>query len=181
MLWPHASYIPVKLRLNNNLPYRTSEGRIDNDLAESQSKLAQFLPPNDAVTLVYAICQRHTGDFLGMGGLVALEANFGWPAISYIFDKATWGQGYATEFLRAFLDMYRGLPRSKIELRVDPRTVVDPHKMEECIVANTVGTNDKSQKVLEKCGFKRVLDWQGRRCTMSTFQYFTSQTIITEG
>ena len=107
-----------------------------------------------------------------MGGLFSLEANLGWPAITYLFGKETWGQGFATEFLRAFLDTYCSLPRATVIISVDARTVAGPGKTEEQLTANTVGTNDGSQKVLQKCGFERGLSWQGRRCPMSSFQYF---------
>ena len=107
-----------------------------------------------------------------MGGLVSFEANLGWPAITYLFGKETWGQGLATEFLQAFLNTYRSLPRTRVTIGVDARTVAGPGKTEERLIANTVGTNDSSQKVLKKCGFEPVLSWQGRRCPMAAFQYF---------
>lgn len=160
------------LKLVNKTFDRTSEGRIDIDMNESQHKLDSFLPPNDATTMMYAICAKDTGDFLGIGGLTTLDSDMGWPTVGYLLNKAAWGKGYATEFLHAFLNMYRELPRSTGSLRVDPRTVAGSEEMEECVVAITVADNYKSQKVLEKCGFKHAMNWQGRRCPMSAFQYF---------
>ena len=41
-----------------------------------------------------------------------------------MLKREFWGKGYATEFLRAWLEEYEKLPRDEVELSVDPRSVV---------------------------------------------------------
>jgi len=48
----------------------------------------------------WAIVDKHTGEFLGFGGLRSL---FGTPELVYHLAKAHWGKGYATEVGRAAL------------------------------------------------------------------------------
>lgn len=70
------------------------------------------------------------------------------PAIFYIYGRATWGQGYATEALRAFVAAYwatfpQGLPGLAPEFR-------------DKLVAQAIAKNTASVRVLERTGFTQV-------------------------
>jgi len=151
----------------------TALGRTNVNLGETQERLSQFLPPNDTKTLKYAICLGETGEFIGIGGCSELQGLFGWPDIGYMFKQEAWGKGYATEFVRAFLEIYSGLPREQTEIRVDPRSVAgEGAVVEERYLAIVLEGNEKSQKILTKCGFEYFLTFQGRRGVITTFRYF---------
>ncbi|KAH8878727.1 acyl-CoA N-acyltransferase [Thozetella sp. PMI_491] len=134
------------------------QGRPDRDIHETKPKLDPYLPPNDQTNFNFAICLKATGEMIGMGGCHKLDSIYGWPAISYMFRKDFWGQGLATEFLHAWLDIWGGLPRAEAEVFVDPRTLTTRGGAErEQITAFTTGDNVGSQRVLEKCGFENFL------------------------
>ncbi|KAK8084463.1 hypothetical protein PG997_005734 [Apiospora hydei] len=70
------------------------------------------------------------------------------PEAFFIFSRASWGKGYATEALRAFLTTYwskfpNGLPQMR-------------HEHEDLLQAYVVEENDGSSRVLEKAGFKQI-------------------------
>lgn len=132
------------------------QGRPDRDMDETRPRLTALLPPNDAHTFTFAICLRKTGDLVGIGGCHALSSMFGWPAIGYMLRREGWGQGLATEFLTAWLSLWRALPREAVELHVDPLTLssgVGAVSSPEQLTAFTVSDNVASQRVLEKTGF----------------------------
>lgn len=147
----------------------SSAGRADADKERTAARLALSLPPNDANTFNCAICLRETGELVGMGGVHTLERvagvqiGFGWPEVGYLLRREYWGQGMATEFLGAFLEMWEGLPREVVERRVDVRSLVggmvgdEGELVAEQLVAVTSGLNGGSLRVLEKSGFERFL------------------------
>ncbi|KAK4193503.1 GNAT domain-containing protein [Podospora australis] len=152
------------LRTQPEVMQWTALKKVDDDLEETMARLSPFLEPNDARTYNFAICERETGEFIGLGGFHNMRQSFGWPELGYMFKKAAWGKGYATEFLEAFLGMWEGLEREEVEIRVDPRTIVlkeegKEGRAKEQILAITSVYNGKSQRVLEKCGFERVFFW----------------------
>ena len=82
----------------------------------------------------------------GLGKVIGLCGGHTLPEIGYIFDPSYWGQGYATEALKAFLKVYwdtwpRGYPSLKGEERFYLKAItgMDGHA---------------SMAVLRKCGFK---------------------------
>jgi RimJ/RimL family protein N-acetyltransferase len=99
---------------------------------------------------------------IGIGGCHKIFSSFGWPVVGYMLRKEFWGQGLATEFLHAWLDMWRKLPRTEAEIDVDPRTLLDgdglvvPEQMTSFMVAD----NFASQRVLVKGGFEHFLNWR---------------------
>lgn len=158
----------------------TTAGRVDVDRAETESKIAIFLPPKDTTTFNCAICLRETGEVIGQGGVHAFEQladdaaagpQLGWPEVGYMIRKEQWGKGIATEFLTAFLEMYASLPREEVaDRKVTARslgnaglpenssgaaTVVD-----EQLVAVIDGVNVASQKILERCGFEKFMSFR---------------------
>ena len=138
----------------------TAAGRPDEDKAKSQTRLDAFLPPNDAKTFNWAICLKETGSLVGIGGVHYLAGENGWPEVGYMFRYEHWGKGFATEFLRAFVEAWDQLPREHVELRVKPYSLADGEggdgdEVDEMLIAVTIGPNQRSHNVLTKCGFER--------------------------
>jgi RimJ/RimL family protein N-acetyltransferase len=74
-----------------------------------------------------------------------------------------WGQGLATEFVKAWLEMWCELPRAEAELEIDWRTLLADEgegSSPEQVTAFTLLDNVGSQRVLEKAGFERFLTWE---------------------
>jgi RimJ/RimL family protein N-acetyltransferase len=142
----------------------TPQGLIDKDLEVTRSRLAFFLPPNDEKTFQFAICLKKTGDMIGVGGCHSLNSVFGWPAIGYMLRKEYWGQGLATEFVRAWLGMWCELPRAEAEVEVYRDSMFSEHegdgKTVEIMTSFTTADNVASQRVLEKSGFQHFLTWR---------------------
>lgn len=91
-----------------------------------------------------------------------------------------WKKGYATEFLRAFLEAWWKLPRQEdVETDADPRTVSEfvattngttsaageeesntiITRVPEQLTALVDAENTGSRRLLEKCGFRQVAEW----------------------
>lgn len=152
------------LRTQAEVMVWTSTGRGDKDMAETQSKLDLYLPPNDVETFNCAICWRETGELIGMGGSHRFKGAYGWPELGYMIRKEFWGRGLATELVKAFLDAYVKLPRAPVQLKVDKRSVVatttgqqqqEPVEAREVLVALVEASNERSHGVLRKCGLER--------------------------
>ncbi|KAK4229106.1 GNAT domain-containing protein, partial [Podospora fimiseda] len=160
-----------RLRTQPEVMQWTALKKCDKDLAETQTKLDPFLEPNDAKTYNFAICLRdnRVGDeFIGIGGVHNGGAAFGWPEVGYMFFKESWGKGYATEFLKGFKELWRGLEREEAEVKVDGRCVVlkgdgGGEGAEEMLIAITAKGNGVSQKVLKKCGFEEFVEWRDEK------------------
>ncbi|KAH7011081.1 GNAT domain-containing protein [Ilyonectria destructans] len=154
------------LRSQPEVMHFTMQGRVDKDIAETQSRLEFFLPPNDVENYNFAICKKETGEMIGVGGNHNFVSSFGWPEVGYMIRKEQWGQGLAPEFLRAFLAAWQELPRVEVEAKVDPRSVdllsQDGGRVAEQLLAVTEFENVRSQNMLRKCGFDLFLTWEAR-------------------
>jgi RimJ/RimL family protein N-acetyltransferase len=149
------------LRTQPEVMANTPQGRIDRDLEQTRQKLVPFLPPHDDKTLQCAICLRATEEMIGVGGCHSLDSVFGWPAMGYMLRREVWGRGLATEFVRAWLDVWDGLPREEVEVVVSPDSLVSGDgEALEVVTAFTTGDNVASQRVLEKSGFECFLTWR---------------------
>ncbi|KAI1371180.1 acyl-CoA N-acyltransferase [Hypoxylon crocopeplum] len=140
----------------------TSLGRPDRDIDESRSAMRAFLPPSDKRRFLFGAFLASTGELIGEGGVHTLSSSScGWPEIGYKFRKEFWGQGYATEFLRGFLQAWWALPRCHTELQVLPSSIRKPSGTEatELIYASADVHNVGSRKVLEKLGFFQFSEW----------------------
>lgn len=181
-----------KLRTQPDVMRWSVAGRTDFDTDETAQKLACFLPPKDNQAFNCAICWKETGDFIGIGGMYQLnrvdldldldvngsgppdEGGFGWPELGYMFLKEYWGMGLATEFLKAFLQMWQGLERTPVEMRVNRLSLVDDSvvtddgggsdtaAVKERLVAVVDAANGASQRILEKCGFDKFAEFEQR-------------------
>ncbi|KAI0845007.1 acyl-CoA N-acyltransferase [Daldinia vernicosa] len=144
------------MRLQPETMACSRQGRPDHDIEETRSTLNKFLPPHSDETFLYGVFLPSTGELIGEGGIHTLESSScGWPEIGYRFRKEVWGQGYATEFLRALLKAWWDLPRRHTKLRVHSTSIQKGSSVDaiEQIHANTDMPNIGSQKVLAKIGF----------------------------
>lgn len=162
-LVPEDAYSLHILRTQPEVMANSPQGRPDKDLEETRQRLNFFLPPKDETTYNCAICLRETGEMIGIGGCHQLTSMFGWPAIGYMIRKEFWGQGLATEFVKAWLEAWCKLPRAEAEMEIDRRTLLPDGGEEtspEQVIAFTLLDNMASQRVLEKAGFERFLAWE---------------------
>lgn len=158
----------------------TKAGRIDLDLAESEAKLAAFLPPNDSKTHNCAICLKDGGKIIGLGGMHQISGEFGWPELGYMLRRECWGKGFATEFVRGFLRAWDALPRSEVDLKVKSLSVAgEGDVVEERLVASIEEVNARSSNILNKCGFEKFLDWGNadwrdptEQIALASYRYF---------
>ncbi|KAH8682308.1 GNAT domain-containing protein [Xylariales sp. PMI_506] len=155
------------LRTQPEVMQWTLAGRPDVDIAETQTRLDRFLAPNDARTFNYAICLASTGELIGMGGNHGMSSDLGWPELGYMLRREHWGQGYATEVVRGFLESWWALDREEVELQVDPTSVADVAgekvhegvRITERLVAVVEKANVGSLRVMEKVGLRAFKEW----------------------
>ncbi|RYO87288.1 hypothetical protein DL764_008876 [Monosporascus ibericus] len=155
------------LRAQPEVMVYSSAGRVDRDEAETKARLEAELPPNDAANYDFVICLASTGEFLGTGGvrLGSGKDFFGWPELGYMLKREHWGRGFATEFVRAFLAAWWALPRCRVELAVDARSLdagapVGPGaEVPEQLSALVEAGNLGSKRVLGKLGFRQFAEW----------------------
>ncbi|KAL5617380.1 hypothetical protein FOBRF1_006128 [Fusarium oxysporum] len=139
----------------------SSQGGPDIEMEQTEKSLSLRLPPKDVERHDWVISLIETGEPIGLGGTCVWSSELGWPALGYIFLKEHWGKGYASEFMKVYLDKWWSLPRNEVELTVDKNTVLeeDGDVKKECISAVTMSENAPSQNVLKKAGFEFVSSW----------------------
>ena len=176
------------------------QGRPDRDItSETKPALDRFLSPADLTKFYFAICLRDSRDedggerggdggeleekMIGIGGCHKIASMFGWPVVGYMIRREYWGRGLATEFLVAWLGLWRGLPREEVVVEVDCRSVSsvglgggdegeenergngagdvvkEVPVVPEQIVTWAVSGNIGSWRVMEKAGFAYLMTW----------------------
>ncbi|KAI1440335.1 acyl-CoA N-acyltransferase [Annulohypoxylon stygium] len=139
----------------------TSRGTPDQNIEESQLAMLDFLSPEDKCKFLFGVFLESTGELIGEGGVHNLRSFLcGWPEIGYKFKREFWGQGFATEFLEAFLDAWWKLPKWETERRVCPSSLHNmkgpqPIRVGEQVCAYAEENNIGSRRVLEKVGFRQ--------------------------
>ncbi|KAJ4418692.1 hypothetical protein N0V85_001343 [Neurospora sp. IMI 360204] len=166
-----------ELRTQPEVMIWTSAGKPDSSLDETKVKLDCFLTPEgNNKSFNYAICfKEDPSKLIGIGGCHNCSSSLGWPELGYMFRKEAWGQGIATEFLKAWLPLWNALPREVVGVKCDERTLrggdgVYENKeevVEERLMALTTDENGKSQNILKKCGFEHFLTWKAREARPS--------------
>lgn len=157
----------------------TIQGRPDASIEETQANLALQLKPE---RYNWAICIADTGEFIGIGGMVTMKGELGWPELGYMIRKEAWGKGFVPEFIKAFLNMWWALPRVEVQLTVDETTVRgDGEVKNEVALALVRDTNVKSHKVSNKVGLElakvfEVPDLQDNTKTVTLYGYLTQKT-----
>ncbi|KAF7543834.1 hypothetical protein G7Z17_g10430 [Cylindrodendrum hubeiense] len=137
------------------------QGRPDKDLDETRTKFALQVSPMDTERYNLAICLASTGEMIGIGGCGMWNGELGWPVLGYMLLKESWGKGYATEFLKAFLEAWWALPHEEVEIKVDKNTVRGDGEIKDgCITAVTLDSNNASHGVLRKSGFEKATVWE---------------------
>lgn len=136
----------------------TFRGTIDEDLAKTKNFIDTKLDSAANKHQTVAICLRATGELIGTGGAHSRSGNLGWPELGYMLMRETWGKGYASEFLRAYLAFWWSLPRQEVEIEVEASSVrkdtsASDERCLECLEAGYDLPNAASGKVLHKCGF----------------------------
>jgi RimJ/RimL family protein N-acetyltransferase len=164
---PRVSDVPAlhKLRIQHEAMKHSSKGA-DKTLEDTLRSLDDVLPPNDLITYHFFIFERDTGELIGKGGVHSFTGHhFGWPEAGYSFKQETWGKGYATEFLTAFLKSWWSLPRKEAEIEVDPTSLdtegldISDTPVTEHLAAVASVDNIGSLNVLKKTGFRRFTEY----------------------
>ena len=90
----------------------------------------------------WSFVDRHTGAYVGHGGLARYERGLGtlvdFPEAGWAFVPGAWGQGYATEAMAAILDW-----SDRILKAPETRCIIDPD-------------NTASQRVAAKLGYVQI-------------------------
>ncbi|KAK6072872.1 putative acetyltransferase [Seiridium cupressi] len=153
------------LRTQPEVMIFTRTGRIDGDLSETQAKLDQFLPPNDVKTFSFTISLSDTDELIGAGGVHKAGSALDWPEVGYMFKREHWGKGYATEFMKGFVEAWWKLEREQAYIEVESQSIdMDGNAEEvktvpELLWAVIDANNAGSVRVLEKSGFKKLKTW----------------------
>ncbi|KAL1893208.1 hypothetical protein Cpir12675_004227 [Ceratocystis pirilliformis] len=165
----HEAHIHA-LRTQEEVMQWSAAGHVDADLVATRRSMAAWLAPHDIETWNYVVFRRDTGAFVGTAGNYCRAGTQGWPELGYMLMKKHWGMGYATEVLRAFLQVWWELPREKVEVEVDSETCVVGTQVgyamageavvDEVLVAEVDILNKKSVKLLRKFGFEVAKRWQ---------------------
>lgn len=164
---PRLSDVPALhiLRTEHEVMKHSLNG-VDKTLEDTIRSLDEALPPNDTNNFYFLIFEREAGELVGKGGMRSLlNRRFGWPEVGYSFKQATWGKGYATEFMNGFLESWWSLPRKEVEIEIDPKSV-DAEAggiptIVELLTAMADVKNTGSVRVLEKTKFNKFTEWMG--------------------
>jgi RimJ/RimL family protein N-acetyltransferase len=102
-----------------------------------------------------AFCDRHTGKYMGLGGLGQFERGIdglvGYPEAGWTFAYEAWGKGYATEAMMAILNWAdQALPNPEIRCIIDIENIA-------------------SMRVGEKLGFKLIETTEGTTGALGLF------------
>ena len=133
----------------------TSSKVPDTDVGKTLEWMAPALPPLNGDSFRFAIEERsNPGKVVGVIGSRFSEP----PECGYMFRTDMWGNGYATEALRAWLEVYWALPRKDVIL--EGKDGAQHWTEAESLLAETELGNVGSRRVLVKCGFTELRTWE---------------------
>ena len=138
----------------------SGRGKPDANISETLNKLERLIK-GDKNNVYFFIFLKNLdgseGDLIGDGGVHNFKSDStGWPEFGYKFKKEFWGQGYATEFGKAFMQFWGSLSREDVVIPVAPSSI-DNHDnlyVKERLTAYTRNENLASKNVLQKLGFQ---------------------------
>jgi RimJ/RimL family protein N-acetyltransferase len=145
----------------------TSSKVPDTDMATTREWMASALPPLKGDTFRLAIEERsNPGRVIGVIGIFFSEP----PECGYMLRTERWGKGYATEALRAWLEVYWALPRKDVSATSDDTTEYGEET--ESLLAETAVANTGSRRLLVKCGFTepRTREKDGEQLMQYTYR-----------
>jgi RimJ/RimL family protein N-acetyltransferase len=123
----------------------TSAAKCDVDIEATRVWMARFMPPNDTETFSFSIEEKMSpGKVIGSIGVHEMHP----PEFGYFLAQSSWGKGYATEAVHAFLAVYWELERKTVEVD-DKEAGVESERLNAVADAD----NKASRNVLVKCGF----------------------------
>ena len=138
----------------------SGRGKPDANISDTFNKLERLIK-GDKNNVYFFIFLKNIdgseGDLIGDGGVHNFKSDStGWPEFGYKFKKEFWGQGYATEFGKTFMQFWGNLPRKDVEISVAPSSIDfhDSLQVKERLTAYTRYENLASQNVLWKLGFQ---------------------------
>lgn len=143
------------LRTQPEVMIFTSTGKVDTNLDATLTWINRFVHPNNSNTFSFAVEELvNPGVIVGTVGSHINEP----PSLGYMFRTEFWGQGYATEAVRGWLEEYWKLPRQEIDASDGMPEVAELQWAGDCVrevlIAEIEAGNTGSIKVMEKCGFK---------------------------
>jgi RimJ/RimL family protein N-acetyltransferase len=103
-------------------------------LEDGRTRLAEVAlkNPGEPGWFQIALEHRETGQFIGDCGLRILESNERLAQIGYTIVRSHWGQGYATEAVKALTAYaFASFPIHRITASVDPRNVASCRVLEK--------------------------------------------------
>lgn len=133
------------IRTDFELMKWTSKAKCDVDIEATRVWMARFMPPNDKETFSFSIEERTSpGMVIGSIGVHDIRP----PEFDYFLAQSSWGKGYATEAVRAFLAVYWALERKTVDVDNE-----EEDEKREWLHAVTDVDNKASRNVLWKCDF----------------------------
>ncbi|RBR04559.1 uncharacterized protein FIESC28_11542 [Fusarium coffeatum] len=176
------------MRVQQEVMKWTSQGAPDKSIEETRKWTLTRLPPNHEIDFSYVISLLETGEVIGAGGSFRRECELGWPGIGYAFRKEAWGKGYATEFVKAYMEAWWKLPRVEVLMEVDHTTLSEEEiaaspeaLIEERCSAEALSNNPGSHRVLEKAGFVKVKEWRNEEKNWLIYGWVTPADARTRG
>ncbi len=134
-------------KVNRHMPYPLRK-----DISETIDYLSSI--PDKANE--FAFCLKSTGKVIGSGE-ISFDPDRNARELGYNLNRAYWGNGYATEFVTAFLPV--------IMKQLDITEMIGV-----CLADNKV-----SQKVMERCNFQKLFEgtgnYQGREREICRYVY----------
>lgn len=169
----------------------TSAGRCNDTVSKTEGWMARFLPSEEPKAFSFSIEELgQPGVVIGSAGCFSSHGEH--PQLGYIFQKETWGRGYAIEAVKAILEAYWGLGRREVDVENQDEVGMGQEGdgvqqgnatkskalaegknaagfQVETLLAATDVANAKSRRVLEKLGFVNIgeyRDWDtgGTEC-----------------
>lgn len=118
------------------------------DLTKEYSRVGIFLKNSD----------DSEGELIGEGGVAQLS--LGAPDFYYMLKEESWGKGYATEFVKKFMEIWWKMPREETHIKIEDiyldsrdKSMASVASVAERLCASVPIWNEGSNGVVRKTGF----------------------------